>query len=327
MKASEVLNLFKSNIPSENGTHMLSYFAGNAQRGIIRPFLSELVGVIAEIDSAMPGYADEMLGRLAGIKGVGVEKYEALLQNLAEIYVTQGVVEAAERKGISIQVAHEPGPRGKKNPECEAYIAGHWCALEVKTPKLIEHAHARATNAWQVTSRLPPGTTTELKPTLPRDNPVKDFLVSAEAKFIVYEKHRPGALRLLVVVWDDFCYEPIAALINPASGLLTANSFHRDSNGTAVTYSHVDGIIVIRHQHQLRRATREEPLIDDVHAAMRYRHEAFPPKAFIAVPGGRVVPVAVIKALNAVPLEECAGAEYHPTDLIMWSDVTSRLQG
>jgi len=319
MMFNDALDLFLAKIPAEYPRHMLCYFANNANHGVVLPFLRGLLQALCEIDLAMPGYAEEMLDRLAGIKETGEAQYENLLQYLAEIYVTQGVVEAADRHGTAVHVSHEPGLQGAKNPECEALLVGYWCAIEVKTPKLIEHGRRRSTNPWQMTARLPRELTNAWQATLPRDNPVKDFLVSAEAKFTAYEDHRPGAFRVLVIVWDDFCNEPIAALVNPLSGLLTANSFNRDGTGLAVVYPHIDGIIIVRHQHQIIRATREEPLADGVVDAMRYRHDSFPPKAFIAVPGGRAIPMEVVTALNAIPLAHCMGAEYQPTDVVMWS--------
>ena len=179
--------------------------------------------------------------------------------------------------------------------------------------------NARAKNPLQLTARLPKtAERLEGDRTLPRDNPVKDFLLSADAKFADYESYRAEALRVLVIVWDDFCNEPIAALLNENAGLLTPNSFCRDPSDAPVTFPNVDGIIVIRHQHQLLHSTRCEPLIDDLEDAFGYHHDGFPPKAFITVPGGRPVPDSVLRALNAVPLSECMGAEYRPTDLVMW---------
>lgn len=319
MTIRDALMLFITKIPIEYPKHMLCYFASNAAQGTVMPFLECLVRTLAEIDSSIPGYAAEMIDRLAQIKGTGEAQYEALLQILAEIYVMQGVVEAAHRNEAGrALVTHEPGLSGQKNPECEALIAGRWCALEVKTPKLIEHGRLRATNPWQVTARLPSKTTKELQKTLPRDNPVKDFLISANAKFLAYEAYRGDAFRILVIIWDDFCNEPITALISPVSGLLTQKSFYRDSLGNAVTYPNIDGVIVVRHQHQIIRSTRGEPLVDNVTDAMRYRHDQFPPKAFIPVPMGRIIPNEVLNALNAVPCQELMGAEYQPGELIMW---------
>lgn len=319
MLFKEAVKLFVDTIPAEfPAQHMLSYFAANAMRGHLLPFPVGLCRTLADVDSASPGYAVEMLGRLAAIGGTGVDQYEAVLQILAEIYVTQGLVAAASEGRNAPQVAHEPGPSGKKNPECEALVVGTWCAIEVKAPKLIEYGRLRSTNPWQVTARIPREITKGLQLTQPRDNPVKDFLSSADAKFTVYEGHRANALRLLFIVWDDFCNEPITALLSPVSGLLTEQSFHRTASDQAVTYPHVDGIAVIRHQHQLFRATRCEPLIDGVVDAMRYRHDGFPPKAFIQVPGSRVVPSDVLDALGLTPLAGCLGAEYIPGEMVMW---------
>lgn len=242
-----------------------------------------------------------------------------VLQILGEIYVTGGALAAADVEAGKPCFAHEPGAAGQKNPECEVRIGGRWCAIEVKTPKLISHRNIRTENPWQLNTRLA-GLRDGLKggQTLPRDNPVKDFLISADAKFAAYEHHRPGALRLLTIVWDDFCNEPIAALLNQNAGLLTAHSFHRDAAGVAVCYPHIDGIIIIRHQHQLIHSTRCEPLVDGVSDALGYYHRGFPPKAFIPVPAGRPVPEDIITALNAVPISECIGAEYFGGDLVMW---------
>lgn len=318
MTRDEVLKLFVLRVPNEYPKHMLCYFAANAARGITLPFLDSLVAALAEIDTATPGYAREMVDRIAAIPGTGEQQYEAVLQILGEIYVVRGVVRVADRDGQRVRIRHEPGGAGEKNPECDATISGVPVAVEVKTPKLIQHGRLRAENPWQVTARMPREMTQTLTATPPRDNPVKDFLISADAKFSAYELFQSGAFRLLVIIWDDFCNEPIAALVSPVSGLLTPNSFNRDAFGAPVRYPNVDGVIVVRHQHQLIRATRCEPLVDGLPEVMAYHHTGFPPKAFIQVPGGREIPPPLLDALGAVPLADCMGAEYQPSELIMW---------
>ena len=160
--------------------------------------------------------------------------------------------------------------------------------------------------------------TDKMEKVLPRDNPVKDFLISANEKFKVYSKMRPEAYRILTVVWDDFCNEPIAALLNPNSGLLTPYSFFKGANGSPVQFPFVDAILICRYQHQIIRATREEPLIDGEGMPLVYHHEGFPPKALVQNPAGRPAPDELLGPLNAVRLEDCLGAEYSPTDLVMW---------
>lgn len=94
--------------------------------------------------------------------------------------------------------------------------------------------------------------------------------------------------------------------------MLTPNSFHRTEDDDPVIYQHVDGVIIIRYQHQIIRTTRCEPLIDGAEIPLQYYHEGFQLKAFIEVPGGRSVSPDVLKLLNAQPLARCMGAEYHP---------------
>ncbi len=318
MRDDELLAMFLESVPSEYPKHMFCYFANNAARGNVLPFTKSLFEVLKVVDAASPGYAKGTITRIGAIEGTGESQYGSLLQILAELYVTGGMVQQADRAGNKVHFSHEPSTKGGKNPELEVRIGGQWCAVEVKAPRLIEHGRLRATNPYQVGVRLPDKPFDSLKPTPPRDNPVKDFLMSAEEKFAAYESVRSGAFRILVIVWDDFCNEPIAALKSPDSGLLTDKSFNKDPNDSPVRYPHVDGIIVIRHQHQIIRATRCEPLIDGVSDPLVYQHEGFPPKAFIEVPGSRTVPGSIFDALNATPLAECMGAEYQPVEFIMW---------
>lgn len=320
MTEQELLSTFLDKVSAEYPKHMFHFFADSAARGILLPFTKGLLRVVGFVESSSLGYAAEMLERIAAIQGIGESQYEALLAILAEIYVTGGLLEQADHQAGKPLFAHEPGPKGKKNPEFEVCVSGHWLAIEVKTPRLIQHHRLRSTTTYQVGVRLPKEVVAPFNPMLPRDNPVKDFLVSAEEKFAVYETYRNGALRLLVIVWDDFCNEPIAALTSPVSGLLTEQSFYRDNDNNPVRYPHVDGVIVVRYQHQIIRATQCKPLLDGATEPLLYRHEGFPPKAFIEVPGGRSVPGKILEALNATPLSACLGAEYQSFEMIKWMD-------
>jgi hypothetical protein len=81
--------------------------------------------------------------------------------------------------------------------------------------------------------------------TLPRDNPVKDFLIDAEAKFAPF-KAATRATSLLVIVWDDHIYEPITVLTQEQCGLLTPNSCYTDASGGPVTFPDIDAVVLIR---------------------------------------------------------------------------------
>jgi hypothetical protein len=84
--------------------------------------------------------------------------------------------------------------------------------------------------------------------TLPRDNPILDFLHDGERKFAAF-KEEGSTTSLLVVVWDDHIYERISTLVNEGSGLLTPDSFARQTDRTAETFSNVDHVIPIRHMN------------------------------------------------------------------------------
>ena len=318
MSLETIKAAFLERIPSEYSHHMLSYFSYSLARGDELPFTSALIGALDKVDSFAPGYSNEMLSRIAAIENIGESQYESILSILAEIYVTSGLCEKADVEDGYLQFKHEPAVGHQKNPEFEVRVNGQWCAIEVKTPCLIQHGRLRANNDWQVGIRLPSGGLPFENVTQPRDNPVKDFLISAEQKFAAYEIYRPEAIRILAIIWDDFSNEPIAALTSPESGLLTTQSFHRDDQGNAVRYSHIDGVLVIRHKHQLVRATRCKPLADGVEHAFQYHHNGFPPKAYIECHGGRIPTPDLMSALNARPIAECSGADFNPAEIIMW---------
>lgn len=323
MTNHEILAGFIQKIPSEYPKHMLCFFAANAARGNILPFTEGLLKCVGTIESAAPGYADEMFSRIAAITGKGEDQFESIMEILCEIFVTAGAVEKADSEGGKILFNHEPKRYGMnkplKNPEFEVRFSGSWCGVEVKTPRLLNHSRSRASRPWQFLDRSNPREVVHaFESTLPRELAVKDFLISAEAKFADYALHRPDAFRLLVIVWDDFCQEPISALLSPPSGLLTPNSF-LSSNGKAVTFSNIDGIVIIRYQHQMARALSCSPLEDGLTETFCYHHKGFPPKAFISIPGGRNVPPPIMEGLNLVLLKECPGSEYGPAGYVMWT--------
>lgn len=320
MAFNDVLARFFTTIPVEYPKHMFCYFAANAAIGHVRPFVRGLVHALDRIDKAAPGYAAKVIDRMASIEGTGEAQYEALLEICTEVYVTSGAVQTADRGGDGRELfRREPALFGGKNPEFEVCSGGIWYAVEVKTPKLIEHSRIRQANPWQLTARLDRSALPHESQTLPRDNPVKDFLISADEKFSAYKSVRPEAFNILTIVWDDFCNEPITALLHPHSGLLTPNSFYVDDSGNPVLFPNVDAIVVCRYQHQLLRATREEPLIDSEAAPFVYYNYGFPPKALIENPLGRQIPDELLEPLNATRLADLQGAaEYNPCDLVMW---------
>ncbi len=94
LKKAEILEMFASTVPADQ--HMLQMFAAAATKGVAFPYTEGLCEALACIDFAVPGYAGEMISRIAGVKGLGESQYESLIQIASEIYATCGAVQSAD---------------------------------------------------------------------------------------------------------------------------------------------------------------------------------------------------------------------------------------
>ena len=273
-----------------------------------------------------PGIGTKLLQELVSIGGQERHEphYEMLLQKLSEILVIKRVVGADWPEGTTFQ--HEPaafkdGPR----PELLVVTPTGQLVVEVKTPSLLNHIRQRGSNDIQLPYRngIPREAAQEIAGdgglTLPRDYPVRDFLADADRKFRGFRADG-ATVSLLVLVWDDFLYEPISSLVNAGSGLLTPNSFERAPDGTPRLFPDIDAVVALRHLHFFIMASRDRPLVERRHA-MDFGAERALPNVLFSGTGGRPVPDPLIQRLRAVPHDHpgLAGvAEYHPQDLIFW---------
>jgi hypothetical protein len=60
---------------------------------------------------------------------------------------------------------------GKKNPEFEVRILGRWCAIEVKTPKLIQHGRIVLPEIGSLAFGFPKSLSKGRKPPCPETTP------------------------------------------------------------------------------------------------------------------------------------------------------------
>jgi hypothetical protein len=156
--------------------------------------------------------------------------------------------------------------------------------------------------------------------TLPKDNPIKDFLISSNEKFKEFKKNRKNFYGILIIVWDDHIYEPISSLVHKESGLLTKNSFAKE-NGEPLKFPNIDAVIIIRHLHQFKLSAGDQELIDGKVDMMDYGEKGeFPFKVIIPVPGGQILPNKITEAFQAIDFREASGlgAEYRPQEYILW---------
>ena len=285
-----------------------------------------IVVACADCETQLPGLGFQFIKDIAAICGKEKHEphYDQLLQKLAELLVLRKLLTLDWPVGTTFQ--HEPAALvDGKRPELRVVTPDRSFLFEVKAPSLLGHIRARGVNAFQVPGRALPKTQIanligDKGLTLPRDNPVKDFLLDADKKFAPF-KEMQAETSVLVIVWDDFIYEPITVLKHEQCGLLTANSYLKDANGTAVQFAHVDALVVVRHLTYFFRAAADQPLLDRTHA-LDFGDELALPNVFFPISDPELVPDRIRQGLRAVswgdPLLQKA-ADYRPKDVVFWA--------
>ncbi|TES88126.1 MAG: hypothetical protein E3J94_08545 [Desulfobacteraceae bacterium] len=309
--------------------HWFTYHFQFYLYGREHPLSKSIVDAISNIDNTVPGFASIMIDRLSSISGKEkfLPHYEQLIQNFAELYVFNRVVDYFSAK--KVEMVHEPTTKeSAKNPEFVVKFEETVFGIEVKAPSLLLHMNHRYDNPAQISTRVP-GLLESMKDlfgdssiTSPRDNPIKDFLLSANEKFAGFKNENKDFISLLFIVWDDFIYEPISAMLGEPSGLFLEGSFAKDENGKQTKFENVDAVLLDRHLINIIRATRDEQLHDDKKHAMDYgTKEDFPFKVIIPTPfSGIKIPEFIIDCFQLKGLSPELGAEYIPSDFIFWPD-------
>jgi len=289
MEREEVVELILTKV-EETDWHWLSYHFLTYKNGYEHFLAAAIVDSCLQIEIRIPGFTDEFSTRLASLSGREkfLPHYEQIIQLLSELYVIRHLVISCPDESV---FTHEPKAEGsEKNPEVGVTTKDKKLFFEVKCRQYIEHHNNRGSAAIEIPSRMDgildlanaiknEGETI----VLPRDNVIKDFLISAESKFSGFKKEDTSVLCILVIVWDDFAYEPISSLLNHASGLLTERSFFKE-NESPVQFNNIDGILIVRLSHQLVRATRDEFPVDGLGHPLDWgRKDEVLPKAFIPV--------------------------------------------
>lgn len=306
--------------------HWFRWHFEHRLRGGNHPLAASIVHACLECDARIPGFARAMADAIASLSGR--EKYlphlEQLLQRLCELLVIRQAIIHEWPAGTAFHREPAVAPAGK-NPELLIRTGDASYGIEVKAPAIFDHWRRRGRRPLQLAARAIPkedigdlvGSPEDV--TLPRDNPIKDFLISANSKFESLKRAHEGFSGILVIVWDDFIYEPISALMHPECGLFTENSFARDDRGGPLRFDSIDGVVIIRHLHQLVRSCRDEPLVDGCQHALDYgRPGEFPFKAFLQNPRGSPVSLSILECLQAIPPGPVMGAEYVPNEIISW---------
>ncbi len=307
--------------------HFFNYHFKHLAAGVQKPLAKSLIEVLTECENVCSGVGKDYVDKIAAINGKERDSshFDQLLQVLAELMIVHKALTFSwsdEQKFI-----YEPtSGNSKKNPELLVSTPDYNIGIEVKAPKKKEHELKRAACEVQLPARTELINIVDKKTALlPRDNPIKDFLISANEKFREFKKTHNNFIGVLVIVGDDFIYEPISALLSRASGLFTENSFAKDSQGQPKLFENIDVVILTRHLTSIATGTaiEHESLMPDL-----YRHPLdygrageFPFKVFIPNPNNIktvTIPDSVMDCYQTYLPLLSLGAEYSPKEYVMW---------
>ncbi|RDB44732.1 hypothetical protein DU490_00090 [Halomonas sp. DQ26W] len=321
----QIVKMFVEKIYGD-GWHWLAYHFSTYARGCEHFLAASIVDSCLEIECSLNGYSEEFSTRLSSLSGKDkhLPHYEQIIQLLSELYAICHII---EKGGGEATFVHEPTAEGsEKNPELGVTFHDKELYFEVKCRQFIEHHNNRGNAAIELPSRqegaielasmMGHGANSIV---LPRDNVVKDFLVSADLKFSGFKKHNPNCVCVLIIVWDDFAYEPISSLMNKASGLLTEKSFFQDE-GEPVSFENIDAVLVVRQSHHIVRATRSELPVDGLRHPLDWgKRGDVLPKALIPVSELSVELIEYLcDFLEAVHIEALQkAADYRPQEFVM----------
>lgn len=321
MERNEVIDAFL-NSDIFKKWHFFKYHFDFYNRNLEHYLAKSIIDLVHDLENVLPTAGMDYLQKIACIndKPNETKHYDQLMQILAELLIVHKA--ATFNWGNNAKLQYEPTAGGsQKNPELVVAVEDLTVGIEVKAPEFVKKHNERGQKPQQLPSRSEIIKTLNVADTmLPRDNPVKDFLISADKKFEAFKKADPNFYSVLVIVWDDFIYEPISALTSPQAGLFTENSFAKDEQGNRLTFPNVDCVILTRHLLIIKQGTRDEMLADLAQHPLDYgRPGEFPFKVYIKNPVSQLeVPQKVIDCFQVLKPGPQLGSEYLPIDFITW---------
>jgi len=264
MDRAEIAAMFGSKIILKK-FHWLSYHFSSYMDGYEHFLAASIINCCENIEKIIPGFSKDFSDKLASFsdKEKYLPHYEQLIQALAELLVINHLCTKFPQQA-RFEIEPTSG-MSAKNPEIGISYEGKKLYVEVKCREFITHHNNRGSAAIEIPTRM--SGIREVANELvregesivyPRDNVVKDFLISANDKFSSFKEEDKECITVLVVVWDDFTYEPISSLLNLETGLLTERSFYKGGSGDPVRFENIDAIVLVRQSHQIVRATRDE---------------------------------------------------------------------
>lgn len=309
--------------------HLFSYHFNKYNLRINKnPFSNSIILNCCYIEKRIKGYSKKFIKKIASFKEKNLEHYDQLLQFSAELIVIAHLAKTLDSEWI---FKEEPTATGsRKNPEISVSNGKITLLVEVKSPRFHEFQKIRTQTGVQLPSRINgfqemAKSVYGANPSLPRDNIIKDFLISADTKFKNFKLEDKNILSVLVIVWDDYIYEPISSLKNDFSGLLTEQSYYKDKNEKAVKFKNIDNIVLLRNMTEVVNCTRQ-----DVYPTSGLSHPLDYGEKGVALPKSLFTVnqhdkedfiLDLFECIRQVDLEDFA--DYRVQDLIMWMKIPS----
>lgn len=278
------------------------------------------------IERRLPSAGERFVGELAAIHYVPSDQnlagwkagFEQVVQKLGEILVARTLFEAEWPDGAVFTIEPVNLLTGAR-PDLIIDSPERQWLFEVKCPAFIDFQYGRRASPRQLPVRSPVGDIPGMRndATLPRDNVLKDFLESAERKFVDFsEKPRSG---VLVVLWDDHVFEATSALAHDHAGLLNEKSwYHRE--GIRVLFDAVDWVVILNHLEVIKMAA-QEGLDGREGDPFRVDSSTQFPNVWCPNVGCAELDPRIAQIFNAKPLGDAAvPSDYAPKDFVMWID-------
>lgn len=307
------------------GTHWLSHHL--QQFPPENEFADNLLSALLACENRIPALGFTLIREIAQVKFVRGDpaSYEQLIQKLAEVLALRVALDIDWPENTIF--SHEPEAPNGKRPELYIETKNEVFIIEVKCPRLIEHKERRSKDSGQLAARfMPKEQSQEIlssmfgdKATLPKDNQIKDFLVSANEKFISFKSDKP-TFGLLVLIWDNLLYEVISPLTHGVCGLLTENTWFKNSNEEPERFSSVDGVLVLNHFDVLTSSTRGEAKLHRADTFNLDRRETAYTNIWCQNSVGKEIPTYFLEAFDATPQDHVEGiiTELSAVEMVMW---------
>lgn len=309
-----------------NKWHWFRYHFGLYGINHEHPLCYSLTETLTAISNVIPDIHKGYIAKIASFSGREkcTDDYDQIIQVLAELIVIRQIITMKSNDEIHYEYEPTKG-KSKKNPELTLKTSEYEVGIEVKCPKILSYKQARQ-QSFQLPSRNDLMINLDFiktakeanRLTFPKDNVIKDFLYSANDKFKEFKAANKEFVGVLVIVWDEFVYEPISALLNDFSGIFTDNSYIIN-DGVIERFINIDYVIITSHIDQIFRVAGDKPILTNAKHMLEYGDVSYPHKIVIKNPISTLdLPKDIKNILHVIKPDKILGAEYQPTDFIQW---------